>query len=204
MADTVAAPPRRSALAGFPISGEHGNIGFAGPGVRIAERPPLSMVQFECRGEVMPGLIEAFPSIMGMALPTAPNTAVSKDGVRVIWVGPYRWMVVEQHSRDLVAHLQGALAAFPIAIVDQSNGRAAIRLSGRDARQVLAKGCSIDTHPSVFPLNACAQSTLFHISALIDCVDDAPVFDLYMARSYAVTFLETLVDAAAEYGCTIA
>ena len=47
-----------------------------------------------------------------------------------------------------------------------------VRLSGPNARDVLAKGCQLDLHPVAFTTGGCAQTTLFHSMALIHAVAD--------------------------------
>jgi len=39
-----------------------------------------------------------------------------------------------------------------------------------------------------------------HVNALINYIDDEPTFDLYVLRSYAVSFWEWTTDAAREFG----
>lgn len=203
-----AAPPtRRSALAGAFEAGLHGARHWRGPGVRLAERRPLSIVQVEARRESAGGdgtaaLGDAVAAALGVRLPEAPNTAAGGEGgrPRVLWTGPGRWLAIEPESRDLAALLEAAAGPAGAAVVDLSHGRSCPRLSGRDARRVLAKGAPLDWHPAAFAPGACAQTALFHLPALIDC-RDAEAFDLYVARGYALDLCESLREAAAEYGC---
>ena len=46
------------------------------------------------------------------------------------------------------------------AVVDVSAQRIGVRLSGSRARDVLAKGCSIDLHPRVFVRGSAVQTTV--------------------------------------------
>lgn len=201
MADsrTQTAPTRRSALAGTIDAGEHGAKEFRGPGVEISERHYFSMVQIEARAEETPAMLHAAATALGLRPTEAFNTSVGDGRPRILWTGPNRWLVVEPETRDLDALLQGALGSTGAAVVDLSHARASLRLSGRSARHVLMKAGPLDWHPSAFTPGMCAQTAMFHVSALIDCRDEF-IFDLYVARGFAVSFLESVIQASAEYG----
>jgi sarcosine oxidase subunit gamma len=202
---------RRSALSGIIRPGLHGANDYRGPGLLITERHPLSMVQIEAHRPEVAGMLEASKSVLGLRPPQAPNTSAGDGRPRVLWTGPNRWLVVEPEIRDLNELLQDALApldpaslvqASPhggAAVVDLGHGRASFRLAGRSVRQVLMKGAGLDWHVSAFMPGMCAQTTMFHLSALIDCRDES-TFDIYVARGFALSFLENLTQAAAEYG----
>lgn len=199
MADTGTQTARRSALAGVVRAGDHGAKDYRGPGVVITERHPLSMVQIEARTTEAPAMLDAAAGVLGIRPSEAFNTSVGDGRPRILWTGPNRWLVVEPENRDLDGVLQEALAQSGAAVVNLGHGRASLRLSGRSVRLVLMKAGPLDWHVSAFTPGRCAQTTLFHLSALIDCREE-DVFDIYVARGFAVSFLESLVQAAAEYG----
>lgn len=199
MADTRIHVARRSALSGVIQAGDHGAKDYRGPGVVITERHPLSMVQIEARAAEAPAMLDAATGVLGLRPSEAFNTSIGDGRPRILWTGPNRWLVVEPEVRDLDGLLQKALAPSNAAVVDLGHGRAALRLSGRSVRRVLMKGGPLDWHPSAFTPGMCAQTALFHLSALIDCREE-DVFDIYVARGFAMSFLESVEQAAAEYG----
>lgn len=201
MADTgtQATPARRSALAGAMRIGDHGAKDYRGPGVEIVERHPLSMVQMEARAGEAPAMLDAAATALGLRPSEAFNTSVGDGRPRILWTGPNRWLVVEPETRDLDTLLQEALGSTGAAVVDLGHGRSSLRLSGRSVRHVLMKAGPLDWHPSTFTPGMCAQTAMFHVSAQIDCREEF-VFDLYVARGFAVSFLESVTQAAAEYG----
>ena len=87
-------------------------------------------------------------------------------------------------------------------IIDQSDGKAVLRISGLRARDTLAKGCSLDLHPSAFKPGSVGTTPV----ALIDCViwqvDETPTYDLAIPTSFAESFWSWLTASAAEYGYT--
>lgn len=201
MADTS---QRLSPLNAAYQAGDFGAVGTAGPGLNLSERRDLSMVQVEAvPGAAADSLRVRLHSDLGLDLPENPNTSSGDDSLRMIWVGPDRWLLVEPESRDLEAHLFTILQGLDVAVVDLSHARGAMRLSGPQARQVLAKGAGLDFHTQAFTPDCAAQTALFHFSALIDCVDATPSFDLYAARGYCLSLWQSLCHAGAEYGYRI-
>lgn len=157
-------------------------------GVTIGARRPATM--WSVRAKTAPG-------VFGIALPAAPNTAVGNDDARALWLGPDEWLVVS--SRSLAA----PEAAADVTLTDVGHGRAALRLSGRKVRDMLAKGCALDLDPRVFPPNACAQTSIAKINVLLDRVGQ-DVFDLYCSRSYAGSMWHWLTESAAEFAYKLA
>lgn len=201
MADTVILT-RRSALAGVLEPGDHGASRFDGPGIHLAERGPFSVVQIEARANAVPELIEALGSDTNTAPSLTPNQSTGNGQPRILGTGTGKWLVVEPETRDLAIHLRSVLPD-SVAVTDLSHARTILRLSGRDARTLLAKGCSIDMHPSAFLTDTSRMTGLFHAPALIDCRSAEPVFDIYVHRSYAVHLFEAFQDGALEYGCRV-
>ena len=76
-------------------------------------------------------------------------------------------------------------------------------MTGPNARDVLAKGCPLDLHPSVFRPGDCAQTLLAKANVTLRCVDDAPSYELTVRRSFADYAAPWLQDAALEYGCAV-
>ncbi len=70
------------------------------------------------------------------------------------------------------------------AAVDVSANRVCLELEGSDAAEVLARGCALDLHPSVFPPGSCAQ-TLFARAQVILYRTDEHVFRMLVRPSYA-------------------
>jgi sarcosine oxidase subunit gamma len=78
--------------------------------------------------------------------------------------------------------------------------RITLRLTGSRARDVLAKGCSIDLHPRSFCRGSSAQTTLGQagvvLLALADSGDD---YAILVRSSFAGYLADWLADAAVEF-----
>jgi sarcosine oxidase, subunit gamma len=137
------------------------------------------------------------------ALPTTPSTIVSGRESAVIWLGPQEWLVTSERrdGEDIEAALREAMSEHGGAAVDVSAQRTTLRLRGEHARDVIAKGCSLDLHPAVFGPGAAAQTVLGQAGVvLIPLSDDGSDYRIIVRSSFARYLADWLIDAAKEYG----
>jgi sarcosine oxidase subunit gamma len=175
MADDVLR--RRSALAALYREGSREKE----PGVSLAERRLPEMVEVRTWNDGT--------ALAGIALPRSNRAAVTGEIV-ALWLGPRRFLLV---GPDLHRKLEGSGAA----LVDQSHARTVIRVAGPRCRDVLAKGTGIDLER--FADDDVALTLLGHVAVALHAAG-AEAIDVFVARSYALTLWEWLLDAAEEYG----
>ena len=134
---------------------------------------------------------------LGQELPIAANT-ISEGNQTICWLGPDEWLVLADAETipDLVAALEDALAGQSCAINNLSGGQLALRLSGYSVRETLAKGCTLDFHPSAFAPGMCAQSGLAKASVLLVRSSDKDDFLIVVRRSFSEYLVAWLKDAA--------
>lgn len=140
--------------------------------------------------------------------PAEPNTVRGKPtGNRIFWLGPDEWLVITKPGGGLrmTTALSKALKVDGLhaAVTDVSDSRTCFKLSGRMARELLAKGCSLDLHPSAFGTGDCAQTMLARINVLLTKTatarDGGATFEMYVLRSFASHLWAWLQDAADEF-----
>ena len=172
--------------------------------VVISERPFLGHLNLRGDPEDM-GFTSAAAAILGLVLPTEPNTVAVNGALLALWLGPDEWLVVTPPSAQtqLSESLEAALHDMHCAVTDVTGGQTVITLSGPRARDVLAKGCPLDLHPSVFRPGHCAQTLVAKANVTIHCVDDSPSFELIVRRSFTDYTALWLHDAALEYGPSV-
>ncbi|MDA9975993.1 sarcosine oxidase subunit gamma [Alphaproteobacteria bacterium] len=142
---------------------------------------------------------------LGMAPPTAPNTAASSWDLVVIWTAPDEWLVVTEPSAEsaLEATLAYALNGTHHAVTNTSDHSTIIRLSGADARTIMAKGCALDLHTRAFRPGDAAQSHLARALVTFWQVDEVPTYDILVLSSFAAYLWAWLVDASLEFGVRV-
>ena len=113
--------------------------------------------------------------------PMPPNT-VAGDA---IWLGPDEWLVLGGREEDY----PDAWAA-----VDVSAARVCLELAGEGAADVLARGCAIDLHESVFPPGTCAQTLVARAQVILYRTDEH-TFRLLVRPSYVDYLRAWLQDA---------
>jgi len=155
------------------------------PGIKISVRGEAGLINLRAN----PGdaeRVEAAASVLGQSLPLQANTFTA-GAHRVYWLGPDEWLAVTAAAQacELVRSLEAALTGKPFAVNDLSGGYVVLRLAGRKAREVLARGCTLDLHPDVFRAGSAAQTGLAKASVLIGLLDDAPEFEIVVRRSFA-------------------
>ena len=175
-----------------------------------ATTPPLR-VTLPARDivQVMPrrGREAAFAAAMRAAFgmdPPGPGRAISAGDATAIWIQPTAWFLCAPRAAEGALAARAAAAFAGIAAVeDQSHGRTTIRISGPNARAVLSRGCRVDLHPRAFGPGRAASTMIAHVGCLVHQVDDAPSYDLVVFSTFAQTFLEWLLHAAAEDGLVV-
>jgi len=174
------------------------------PGVTLRERPYLGYINL--RGNVSDSAFaEAVRGVIGVDLPSEPNTFSESDDCRAIWLGPDEWYIVTAPGAEAttVDALEQALADRPHAVNDVTGGTATLELHGPRARDVIGKGCTLDLHPRAFGPGQCAQTLISHAGVVIRHVDDTPTFELVVRRSFADYLWIWLEDSALEYGLAV-
>jgi sarcosine oxidase subunit gamma len=194
VADPLAAPAALQPTPAFAPPGAASSSAFA---IRARTDVALATVIVR-RGratEHSARVAEAF----GLELPAAPLRRACGP-IAFAWAGPGHWLAEceGEAGHRFEARLRSALGDLA-AVSDQSDGRAILRLSGTRARDVLANGLPIDTHPSVMQPGSVVLSAIGHIAVHLWQLDDIPTYDCAVARSYAGDFLRWIEAASAEY-----
>jgi sarcosine oxidase, subunit gamma len=136
----------------------------------------------------------------GEPLPSEVGTMLC-GSTRILCLGPDEWLVLatESDAAAVRAQLEAQLASTSHALVDLSDGLAALEVQGGAARELLSKGCGLDLHPRSFPEGRCARTRFAQIPVVIECLDDSPRFELTVQRSYLQYLHGWLADAAIEF-----
>jgi sarcosine oxidase subunit gamma len=192
----------RAALAATASPGRYGRTD--GPtGLTICEREQLTLVNMLARKGQASALAALVKSAYGIELPTSPRLVAGPmpDGrsLTFIWAGPEQWLAYAEAAPDLESELAMALGKRAM-IVDQSDGRCVLRLSGPKAREILAKGVALDLDARVFKPSDVALTMAAHMNVQLWQLDETPSYEIAMFRSLAASFWSWLAASAAEFG----
>jgi len=171
--------------------------------VKITEVPHRLMIAL--RGSPTDkAFIPAIENALSVDLPLAPCTSSGDpEGVHVLWMGPDEWLVVAPEDKydGLAIRLASALTGVHASVVDVSESRTTIRLSGTKARETLSKGSSIDLHPRAFAKGRVVNSLLAQAHVTLHQIADEedPAYDIFVHRSFAEYLWSWLEDATREY-----
>jgi len=201
MAETARSWAPRSAWAGIA---QAGRIGVAGPaGVTATLLDGFGLATLIAAPGGTPALSQAIDALLGITLPTTPKIA-SGAAHDAIWSGPDQWLL-RASTREGFGSLLESLSA-QAAVSDQSDARAALRLSGPHVRDVMAKGVMLDLHPAAFAVGDAALTSIAHIGVHLWRLAHGPdgsVFEIMVARSMVGSFWSWFAASAAEFGCQI-
>lgn len=187
----------RSAIATLVADG--GRDGATGERTLLIEaHPPLVLAQLALYRDGAPRAQAVVRAVLGLDLPVSATVVGVAGDVRVYRTGPEQYWVRAPDERT-VAALSTALDPRDGAVTPLSSSRALVSIDGPSVRDVLAKGLAIDLDPSVFRVGQFAQTGLHHVGVLVERRAEQG-FDLYLPRTFAVTLLEWLTDAALPFG----
>jgi heterotetrameric sarcosine oxidase gamma subunit len=201
MAETATLWAPRSAWAGIARAGQIGATGPAGVTATLLDGFGLATLIAAPGGTAT--LSRAVEARIGIALPSRPKI-VSGAAHDAIWSGPEQWLL-RANTRNDFSSLLEALSA-QAALSDQSDARAAVRLTGPHVREVLAKGVMLDLHPTAFAVGDTALTSIAHIGVHLWRLADGPdrsVFEIMVARSMVGSFWSWFAASAAEFGCQV-
>lgn len=169
-----------------------------GVGVTLSEIQPGSIVQLASwRGEERP-VIAAIRQLTGLALADGAGGGIAGETKAAFGIAPGKFLVVDQDD-GLAAEFAKAVADGSGTVTDLSHGRTAIRISGPKAEWVLSKFFAIDFVLPALPVGSGISTVHHDIFALIQR-SGADRFDLYVFRSFARAFWNSLCHASEEVG----
>lgn len=188
---------RRSALAGFHGATERAGIDDR-VGLDIGEDAGFSLVEIGLYPSKRADAEQALRSWLGAVPETITAPAETPRGL-LIRTGPLSFWLVSTPGSDHVSTARAAIPGAIASIIDLSSSRTRLSLAGAAAADVLLKGIPIDLAPDRFPAGSVAVTGVHHTPILLHrtALDR---FEIYAMRTFALTVLEWLTDAAMEFG----
>lgn len=123
--------------------------------------------------------------------------------------GPGEWLAIGAvGTADAAVRRLGELAADDehVSIVDQTHGRALVRLTGTGARGLLTRVCAIDLSDRATPDGAALRTSVANlvVDIIRDDRDTSPSYLLHCERSSGQYLFDLIVDVGAEFDLDVA
>jgi len=186
--------------AGWEVSGCRSDAPLS-----IADHTPLAKVHLRApwNGTMAKALGVPFGRAGREAGPDGPAGAWL-----VVGSGPGEWYVLAPPgAAATVADWLGKMAADSasgefVSVVDLTHGRALVRITGRDAADLLARLCGADLHDEMAPDGAALRSAVAGVATDIirDDRDGVPSYLLHCERSSGQYLFGALVSAGESFG----
>jgi methylglutamate dehydrogenase subunit D len=169
-------------------------------GVTLALRSGPALATVSVRRNQTDALAGRVREVFGLRLVHVPRCVIAGP-IAFVWAGPGQWLAMGdgEDGPTFEQRLRATLGDVA-SVNDQSDGRTIFRIGGKRARDALAKGVPIDLHPSVFGASDAAMTTVAHIGAHFWQVDETPIYEFIISRSFAAAFCHWLLASAAEFG----
>ena len=203
MPDTVSTGLRRTSPLARYWQGADAARMSAGA-VSVEELPFQGVIRLQ-RREATPAFMNLVADILGAEAPVDPNTCAGESPA-CLWAAPNEWLLVTSPDKDqalaiaLQQRLDEALPGETVAVTLLSDAHAVLKISGAAARDLLAKGCSLDLGPGQFSYGKCAATLLEQVPVTLYPMANESAYCLMVDRSYAAFIWDWLAHAMREFG----
>ena len=135
-------------------------------------------------------------------LPMNPNTAWVDGPRAALWLGPDEWLILGPPGSqgDILHELEAALDGAHRSIVDVSDNRVALELSGPGVKELLSKGCALDLDARSWDVGSCAQTLLARAQVIVHV--RAGTTGILVRPSFAGYVVDWLLDATSTSSST--
>lgn len=140
-----------------------------------------------------PATAERLREVGGFPIGMPINRCASANGKIAARLGPDEWLLCAPPD-TAGFNLEGEHHA----LVDVSHRYVAFGIDGAQAPILLAAGCPLDLHPAAFTAGSATRTLLGKAEIVLWRPDDAPLYRVECARSFAPYVLSFLREAARE------
>ncbi len=184
-------PDPRSALASVTT----GAIELA-TGLTCNENPMADLVMVSAWPNTDAEVFGNVGKTLKIDIPEDCKTTSVSEQETAFRIAPHRLMIVSD-APGLLTTLRRIISEEDGTVSQQDHSRVRLRLSGPGAAALLSRGAPVDLDESVFPEGAFAQTAIHHMWVLIHRVaGEQEAFDLYVLRSFALSFWQWLSESA--------
>ena len=185
-----------SALSNIHSKGQFGDYENKNDLLKISETKNLLIVQIvQYKSSIVS--LESI-SIDGLKLKNVPLGVVNNNHTRILWNGPKNWLLVST-KKYLLKNISEVFKEADFAVTDLSHSKAIIEIEGKDAKEVLKKGCPFNFN--ILKKNNSINSTFNGIAFTVDMIESDPdKIRLLALRSFGESLYHSITDASLEFG----
>lgn len=164
----------------------------------ITELPLSGIIRIQGNAQD-PLVTTAIENATGLSLPQEDQLTAQHER-RLAQVAPNEWLLFTslEEEQTQFAALENAFSGIFATATLISDSRVIFRITGEATADLLAKGSSLDFHPSAFPAERMRNTRFAGIAAAIAHLQQGE-YRLYVDLSYADYVLHWLIDASAEF-----
>jgi len=165
-------------------------------GVEIQELPFINKINVRIDTNDNKNIIKC-GKLINAILPVQPNTYVTNDNVKVIWLGPNEWLIT--NNQNLYKNLKNEIGDIQASVTDVSENRTIIRISGDQIFKLLSKFLVLDLEKNLPYESSCAQTLFVKVPVLLvrnNNEKQIPEIDIFTNRSHAKYIYNLIVDGS--------
>ncbi|HJL57814.1 MAG: hypothetical protein HVK41_03300 [Pelagibacteraceae bacterium] len=138
--------------------------------------------------------------VLNTILPTRTNIYIKIDSLKIIWLGPDEWLIVDEKGsdkQDLFSKLENSIGSQDASVTDVSENRTVIRIMGKKLFMLLAKFLTLNLDNSLNSSSSVAQTLFIRVPVLLMRHHEhnrEPKIDIFTNRSHANYVYKILVD----------
>ncbi len=137
-------------------------------------------------------------NIDNLTLKNDTFSVIGNNDTRILWSGPKNWFLIST-KKDLLKNILQVFKDTDFAVTDLSHSRTIIELEGKNAKEVLKKGCPFNFN--ILEKNNCVNTIFNGITFTVDMIDDKPdKIRLFAFRSFGESLYHSITDASLEFG----
>ena len=136
--------------------------------------------------------------IDNLNLKNSSLSVVSNNYTRILWNAPRNWLLIST-KKDLFKNILEVFKETDFAVTDLSHSKAIIEIEGKDAKEVLKKGCPFNFN--ILKKDNSINSTFNGIAFTVDMISNDPdKIRLFSLRSFGESLYHSITDSSLEFG----
>ncbi len=195
-----------SALAGHYHRGAFGAAYVGAAPVSLSEIHAMRLHQIAAWPQTMDLVAAQAAQAAGVTAAPPAGTAAASASAALLRIEPLKWWLVGRQESTHKSTWGSAEAPLKLpaehgAVLDLSDSRVQVRITGAQAAALLNRHLPLDLRAAAFPRGAVAGSALHHVG--ITLWHSADGYELFIPRGFALFVWQMLLRSAAPFGAEI-